>query len=386
MKVTQISIGRFHHFHLARQFEKHNLLEHIWTGYPKFKLKDEQGIPAEKIKTFPWVQAPYMLRGKFGLDKWAWLNREWAHLAHETLDKHVAGTLKEAGIILALSGGGLHSGRAMQALGGKFICDRGSAHIATQNSLLTEEYKRWGYTYAGIDPRVIDKEQHEYEQADIITVPSEFARRSFLEQGIADAKIKVIPYGARLERFSKVAEPDAETFRVLWVGNIHFQKGFLDALQAFIDLKHPKKEFIVIGHLTKEIAELLPTFNLNQVVFKGTVPNIELPYWFSSSHVFVLSSIQDGFGIVLGEAMACGCPVIASDNTGARNILTDGIEGFIVPIRSPKNITEKMQHLADDHALQQKMSIAALQKVTSLGGWDSYGNNMAMEIKKWIKA
>ena len=47
MKIIQITIGRFHHFHLARQMEKHNLLEKIYTGYPKFKLKDETGIPKQ---------------------------------------------------------------------------------------------------------------------------------------------------------------------------------------------------------------------------------------------------------------------------------------------------------------------------------------------------
>ena len=54
-KVSIVSIGRFHHFHLARQLEKRSLLNEIWTGYPKFKLKDEDGIPPSKIQTFPWV-------------------------------------------------------------------------------------------------------------------------------------------------------------------------------------------------------------------------------------------------------------------------------------------------------------------------------------------
>ena len=69
MKVTQITPGRFHHFHLARQLQKYDLLDSLYTGYPKFKLKDEQGIPQEKIKTFPWIQTPYMKRSLLGLNK-----------------------------------------------------------------------------------------------------------------------------------------------------------------------------------------------------------------------------------------------------------------------------------------------------------------------------
>ena len=58
MHVTQISIGRFHHFHLARQLEKRNLLEAIYTGYPRFKIKDEPGIPKQKIYTFSYILIP----------------------------------------------------------------------------------------------------------------------------------------------------------------------------------------------------------------------------------------------------------------------------------------------------------------------------------------
>jgi len=69
LKCTQVSIGRFHHFHLARQLEKHLLLDSIYTGYPHWKLVDEEGIPRSKIRTFPWVQTPYMGRGKLALDR-----------------------------------------------------------------------------------------------------------------------------------------------------------------------------------------------------------------------------------------------------------------------------------------------------------------------------
>jgi alpha-maltose-1-phosphate synthase len=78
--------------------------------------------------------------------------------------------------------------------------------------------------------------------------------------------------------------------------------------------------------------------------------------------------------LVQGQAMACGCPVIATTNTGASDLFTDGIEGFIVPIRDPEALTARMQQLADDPALQASMSEAALRRVRSIGGWGDYGN------------
>ena len=81
--------------------------------------------------------------------------------------------------------------------------------------------------------------------------------------------------------------------------------------------------------------------------------------------------------MVMGEALACGCPVIATSHTGAADLFQDGHEGFIVPIRSPQIIADRLQHLADDPHLLARMSSAALNRVRVLSGWDTYG-------QKWI--
>jgi glycosyltransferase involved in cell wall biosynthesis len=121
----------------------------------------------------------------------------------------------------------------------------------------------------------------------------------------------------------------------------------------------------------RDILSRLPTAN---VEFLGPVPRAQLVDLMSRSHALVLPSIEDGFGLVLSEAMACGCPLIASTNTGGEDLFTDGVEGFLVPIRDPAAITARLQQLADSPALRQQMSSAALAKVQSLGGWADYGD------------
>jgi glycosyltransferase involved in cell wall biosynthesis len=376
LKVTQITIGRFHHFHLARQLQKHDLLNEIWTGYPKFKLKDEKGIPFSKIKTYPWFQAPYMVKGKVGLGDWEYLDRQLAWLAHETLDKHVSKKITDPTHLIALSGMGLYSGKKVQKLGGKYICDRGSSHIRYQDSILKEEYQRYGLKFKGIDPRIIEKEEEEYYTADYITVPSEFVKQSFLQHGIKNEKIIKIPYGANLDRFKKVAEIDKQKFRVLFVGNLSIQKGIFDLLRAFQLLKHPNKELIIVGAVSQEIKNIISKEKTDNVVFRGVVKNIELPLLYSTSNVFVLPSVQEGLAMVQGEAMACGCPVIATENTGGADLFTNEKEGFIVPIRNPIAIAEKLQLLADNPLKRKEMSFAAIGRIKSIGGWDDYGNEM----------
>lgn len=381
MKVTQISIGRFHHFNLARQMEKHCLLEKIYTGYPKFKLKDENGIPQNKIKTFPWLHAPYMKRGLFGLDKWNWLNQEWAWQDYESLDKHVALRIKRPTTLIALSGCGLHSGKAVQANGGHYICDRGSSHIRFQNEILIEEYDRWGLKFPGIDTRIIEKEEAEYQISDLITVPSEFVRNSFIKHGVPVGKIVKIPYGSRIDRFKQTGKPPKDIFRILWVGGISIRKGFFYALEAFQKLEHQNKEFVVIGTLSSEIKPFLNSQNLKNVCFRGVVPNDQLAEAYSKSNVFVLPSLEEGLAMVQCEALACGCPVIASTNTGAEDLFTDGEEGFIVPIRSSDAIAQRLQQLVDDNTLRERMSEAGIKRVQSKGGWDHYGEEFAKMVK-----
>lgn len=93
----------------------------------------------------------------------------------------------------------------------------------------------------------------------------------------------------------------------------------------------------------------------------------------SASHLLVLPSIEEGLALVQGQALACGCPVLATTATGAEDLFTDGEQGFIVPDRDVDALTEKMQQIADDPVLQRRLSEAAMLRVKSLGGWDDYG-------------
>ncbi|WP_026209680.1 glycosyltransferase family 4 protein [Cytophaga aurantiaca] len=385
LQAVQVSIGRFHHFHLARQLEKHQMLNSIYTGFPKFKLKEEQGIPQEKIHAFPWLQAPYMYAARLGVNKLNWLNKEWCWLASQSLDQHVKSNLSSPVNLIALSGSGLYCGTYAQQLGGNYICDRGSSHIRYQNDILTEEYKRWGFVFEGVDPRVIDKEESEYRQSDYITVPSEFVKQSFIEQGIHESKIKKIPYGARLDRFYKTSDPALDEFNVLWVGGVSIRKGFMYALKAFQKLKHPAKKFTVIGNVSEEIKALLLKENLNNIDFISRVENKELIRYYNLSHAFVLSSIEEGLAMVQGEALSCGCPLIVTNNTGGGDLFDDGKEGFIIPIRNENAIWERLQLFADNKMLRDEMSNAALNKVSSIGGWDTYGDQYSSFLKTIIR-
>jgi glycosyltransferase involved in cell wall biosynthesis len=373
MRVSQAVFGVFHHFELARELHRRGHLDTIYSTWPWARLKRE-GLPHSKVQTFPWVHTPEMLLNRAGLRLPQRVSDELGYQNALRFDDWTAHKVGAIDAFIGISGAGLKTGRLLQRRGGKFICDRGSSHQRYQAEIVADEFRRWDLPAPPDDPRDTVREEAIYAQADAITVPSSFSRRSFIAQGVPAEKLHTIPYGVRLETFSKVADPSADTFEVLFAGHVSLRKGVPYLLQAFAQVKHPRKRLRLAGAVSPEIATLLDRLPQQNVEFLGAIPQPQLPKMMSESHVLVLPSIEDGFGLVLSQALACGCPILASTNTGGDDLVTDGTEGFIVPIRDVEALTDRMQRLAGDPALQRQMSVAALARVLHLDGWRHYGD------------
>lgn len=382
MKIALSTVGKFHTFDLARELHGRGLLAAVFTGYPQFKLRDEK-LPQEMIHSFPWVHGAYMaFPWKHRLSPG--IVREWEHLSANTFGSWVAKNIPPCDLYVGLSGSGLPAGKAAHRRGAKYVCDRGSAHIRVQDQLLREEFSIWGMPFDGIDPRTIAREEAEYEEADCITVPSIFAWRSFIAQAIPEKRLHVLPYGVNLSRFAPVDKPDPTRFDVLFVGGMSLQKGIPYLAKAYKQLQHPRKSLTFVGSPSPELIKQLKKLNVwpEDARVLGHVPQGNLKSIMSRSHVMVLPSIQEGFGMVLAQAMACACPVIGTTNTGAENLFEDSVEGFIVPIRDVEALASRMQWLADNPDEREAMSSRALARVQACGGWHTYGENAICIYKK----
>jgi glycosyltransferase involved in cell wall biosynthesis len=375
MRIVQTVFGVFHHFELARQLQRRGHLQTIYSTWPWMRLKRE-GLPRNLVETFPWFHTPEMLLLRAGfhhtwsLDQLSYAN---AIAFDEWTSRRIKGD-RPPDALIALSGSSLKTGRELQARGGRVICDRGSSHQRYQEQIVSEEYRRWRVTRPVTDMRDIVREEKIYEMSDAISVPSSFAARSFVESGLPAEKIHVIPYGVRLEQFLRTGEPPKDRFEVLFAGSVGLRKGFPYLLEAFSKLKHGGKRLRVAGSMHPDLGGVLEHLPRSQVEFLGPVSQPRLAELMSTSHVMVLPSIEEGLALVQGQALACGCPVLASTNTGGEDLFSDGVEGYIVPVRDVAALTERMQQLADDPALQQRMSEAALRRVRTIGGWDEYGD------------
>ncbi|MBK1696375.1 glycosyltransferase family 1 protein [Rhodovibrio salinarum] len=366
-------MGRFNQFDLARQMHRHGMLETLITSYPRWKLRDE-GIPEDRIASFPWVTLLRSAATRVGITEGR-VKRELTWWAQQAIDWYASRIVGDCDILIGQSGQGLRAGKTVQARGGKYVCHRGSCHIRTQRTLLRTEYEKWGVPVPKTDTRVLDKEEQEYAQADLITVPSEFARQTYIDQGIAAEKVKKIPYGVDLTRFRKTGDPDPQQFNVLYVGQICLRKGIPYLLDAFQRIQVANKHLTLVGRLAPELRDMVHAAQASgQITVTGHVQLRDIPRLMSQSHVLVLPSIEDGFAKVQSEALACGTPVIGSTHSGASDLFTDGCEGFVVRPGDSDVLAERLQRLADSPDLRQRMSQAAQARVASIGGWNDYGD------------
>ena len=379
MNVSVFTIGRFHHFDLGRQVLRLRHRLALFTSNPRSRV-DSELLPF--AKTHPIFRIPFVVGGRLGFaSQLYWLDE----VLLKDLGRWLARSLNVecTDVFHALDGVGPGAGRRVREAGKLWICDRGCSHILSQREILLEEYKIWHVPPPQFAPDRIERCVAEYEEAHAVTVPSQFARRTFLEQGIAPERIFVTPYGVDMSEFRPGVKED-QIFRIIYVGQITVRKGIGYLLQAIQPLVRSQRcELWLVGEIDDRMRPMLDQYK-DVFVYKGVSPRRELWRLYSQASVLVLASVEEGLALVQAQAMACGLPVIATTNTGAEDLFTDSVEGFIVPIRSPKAIREKLEWMMDNGELRDQMAAAALQRVKGLGGWNSYGDRVESVYRELV--
>jgi glycosyltransferase involved in cell wall biosynthesis len=293
-----------------------------------------------------------------------------------TFGKWLERTCEPCDVHQVLSSFGVESHRvAKDRFGAMTVCDHGSTHISYQDDLLADEYRSLNLPYRHVNSRIRDRELREYQECDLITVPSSFARESFVSSGADPGKVVVVPYGVSLQEFRPLPKHD-KVFRILSVAALSARKGLQYLLQAFAQLKLQAAELVLRGAIAEESAAILSRHRIDYRI-QAPLPRSAMASLYSQASVVVLASVEDGFGLVIAQAMACGVPVIATSSTGAPDLFEDGREGFIVPPRDPTAIADRLRLLYEDPERRQAMGAAARLRVAGLAGWDRYGDSIA---------
>jgi len=379
MQITISVGGRFHAFYLAQQLFKRGYLKRLITSYPKFEVK-KYGIPPDLVRSLVLMEVLERLWEKLPSIVRAGYNPQFA-LA-ELFDKEACRYIDSSDIFVGWSGFSLHALRKAKDKGALAIVERGSSHISYQQEILREEYKNFGLKFKGAHPKIVDKELMEYEEADYIEVPSAFAKETFLEHGIKEEKILQGFRGVNLHEFGRKTPKFDGVFRIIYVGGMSLRKGVHYLLQAFSELNLPKAELWLIGRMSNEVAPFLKKYGNARVFCKGPYPQRELYKYYSQGSIFVLMSIEEGFANVIAQAMACGLPVICTNNSGGGDIVREGVDGYLIPIRSVTLLKKALERLYENPELLKELSENAQKQVASSFTWDNYGEQIIGKYKE----
>lgn len=378
MKITIAAGGRFWFYELAQQLLKRGHLQRLIASQPKFMVR-RWGIPGDMVRT--------VLAGEILARAWRKLapraDRQPDYLAHEIFDRLAVRYVGRPDVFDGLSGFSLHSIRAAKNAGAVTVVTRGSSHIEYQNRILEEEYRSHNIPKVVVDRANTEKEIREYAEADYISIPSLFAKRTFMEYGVPESKLIVVPYGVDLSSFRQLPKED-DVFRVIMTGGMTLRKGVHHLLQAFSELNLPNSELMLIGSMNEEMRPFFEKYS-GRFRHVGHIPQAELHRYYSQGSVFCLPSIEDGFGMVIVQAMACGLPVVASENTGGPDVVDDGKEGFIIPIRDVEKLKEKLLYLYEHPAERARMGESAKIKVLEGFTWDDYGDRMVAAYSRILQ-
>jgi len=268
-----------------------------------------------------------------------------------------------------------------QSLGIPTIIDRGTAHPIYQNKVLGEERARFAPTQPPIyRPDDIERQLEEFEMADWVMVNSSYVRDTFVAQGFDSKKLLLLSQGVDISAFRPVKKRD-KVFRVLTVGLLSLQKGTHCLLQAFCELGFPDAELVLVGAPRPEMVPILAQYEGSFTHIHG-IPHEELYRTYSDASVFVLTSLNDGFPNVVIEAMACGVPVIISENVGVRDVVRDGVDGFVIPIRDVGALKERLMLFYESPDLCQQMGRTARERAKAFT-WERFGDHL-LQIYQFI--
>ena len=360
--------GRFHAFELAKGLYKKGLLESLFTTYPAFLVNR---ITASDL---PVISIPYLEIYRRAAQK-IFKRRQFDLFLCKSFGEFVKNKVKMShgsGMLLGWSSATLEAIRPAQDLGRSVTIERGSTHIVEQMDVLKMAYSECGLTFDGLVPEIVAREEEEYDLADRISVPSKNAAVSFLKRGFPSEKILVNSLGVDLSLFKPSKRPPNNSKpKIIFAGEIGIRKGIPWLLKAFKKVSK-KSELYLFGEIERGFEKKLKQFICPGVKICGPVSMLKLAMEYRKADIFCLPSIEEGFGLVVLQAMASGLPVVVSDAVGASDVLRDGKEGIIVPAFNEQSLSEALELLIDDVGVREKIGCASHKRISSQYSWQHY--------------
>ncbi|MGF7081433.1 glycosyltransferase family 4 protein [Mucilaginibacter sp. UYCu711] len=364
-------------------------------GIRRESLRRSYNVSPQQLWTHGSLEFARMILPKIGLKRFVTDENSFAHIysVYKEFDKaaskRLATLAKQISIdaVYAYEDGALSLFEQAKKIDLKCIYDLPIAYWETGRMLMLEEAERlpkWANTLAGgiLDSsEKLERKTQEMELADVVVVPGEFVMNS-LPQWAQSKKIIMAPFGSPIIDIS-AAQPkkSVKPLRVLFAGSMGQRKGLGDLFAAVKLLNNKDIELVVMGSLMESMIFYRNEFQ--NFTYEPGRPHDEVLALMRTCDVFCLPSIVEGRALVMQEAMSQGLPLIITENTGGRDLIIEGETGYLVPIRSPHAIAEKLNWFINNRSKVGEMGEMA-KKHAGNYTWEKYGNVVIESIKKYL--
>jgi glycosyltransferase involved in cell wall biosynthesis len=388
--------GRQHSHQAALALQAAGLLAGYWAGVPataetmealpaplRARLGRYAPVPLDprRVRWFPWVPALRRL-GDALLPAGA---AAWADFAACRLfDRRAAADLPDsleqgAGAVIACEISALDTFREARRLGMAALLDAPSIHHAAQDRL-----------HGTADPpalhrRITRVKDEEIALADHILTVSELARRTYLDAGVPPAKVHAVPLGADVSLFTPRAadEPPPDAFTFLFAGASIRRKGFDLLLDAFARAAGLDARLRIVGS-RGDSAHLLDRSPVaGRIAAVGPTDQRGLAAELRRADCLVLPSRNDSYGMVVAEALAAGVPVLVSEMVGAKDLVTEGETGWIVPVDDIEALAGRMLWCAGHPDAVRAMG-PACRRAAEAATWPAYHRRLAELLERLV--
>jgi glycosyltransferase involved in cell wall biosynthesis len=353
-------------------------------------------IPEHQIKSYPLRELSRLLFTKLGWHRFIQAETGWSSIdaVYQNLDQEVAKRLfnkRKNSIdgVYAYEDGALECFTVAKKLGVKCIYELPIAYWETGRNLMQGEALRrpdWEVTLGGgtrDSLAKLERKTKELQLADVVIVSSSFVKDS-LPDWAKGKKIIMSPFGS-----PSSAETDNPTrlestrnsngkLRILFAGSMGQRKGLCDLFEAVNLLQRDDLELVVMGSMLAPME--FYRSKLANFTYEPGRSNEQVLELMRSCDVFCLPSIVEGRALVMQEAMSQGLPIIITPNTGGSDLVIEGKTGFLVPIRSPKTIAEKIEWFLSNRDKIGEMGFNARRHAAEYT-WESYSLNIVNGIK-----
>ncbi|MEQ1861089.1 MAG: glycosyltransferase [Chthoniobacteraceae bacterium] len=297
------------------------------------------GVPPEHTRLNPAIGAATYVFGRYFS---TYRGESLRFRLHPWFDRWVCRQITPGDHVISSYGYANASFRRVREHGGRTFLDGGNSHPENFWSVVSGEHRRWGCPHPPFAPHHYERSVAMMEDVDFVLSPSAYVTRSFLERGFKPEQILSNVYPLDLDCFrpATTPRPADRPLTLISTGMPSLRKGAPYLLEAFriVRRARPDARLLLTAPMHSSMEGVMKKFADLPIEWSPGLPHAQLAARLRSADVFVLPSLEDGFGRTVAEAMACGLPVIVTPNTGAADLVVPERSGSIVPIRDAQAI------------------------------------------------